>query len=398
MENISRTLRILHAADFHLGSPFAALSPQKAAIRQGEQQAAFRAVIDLCRSDRVQLLLLAGDLLDQLRFKGERLRSLIDSFARIPDTTVVISPGNHDPYTQDSPYMTESWPSNVHIFTGEFTHFYFPVLGAAVWGAAFTGLRAIRTLCPPGFSVKDAGKDAGYPEDTLHIVLMHGEIAETAQEKHSYNPVLREWIARSGADYAALGHVHDRSDLCRAGNTCFAYPGCPESRGFDEPGPRGVYIGMLSKGKAELDFWPVNQRSYFCPDISVDGSATQQELEDRIISFLQTEYGDDYTKCAFRIALKGALPADFTPNLSSLRERLAAIVFAVRVKDQTIAFSDPEELRRETSLRGVFADILLSRLEEARTAGDPDTELACQQALTLGLRAFTGEVLYSEDQ
>jgi len=166
MDSKDCKLRVLHAADFHLGSPFAALSASKTAIRQGEQRAAFRAVIDMCRKEKTQLLLLAGDLLDQLRFPAEQMRSLIDSFAGIPDTVVVISPGNHDPYTQDSPYAKQVWPSNVHIFTGEFSSFYFPEIGTAVWGTAFTGIRAVRTLCPPLFSVHTSD----YPADTIHIV------------------------------------------------------------------------------------------------------------------------------------------------------------------------------------------------------------------------------------
>ncbi len=387
-------LFVLHAADFHLGSPFSALSPQKAAIRQGEQRAAFQKVISLCREQKIQLLLLAGDLLDQLHFPAEQMRFVIDSFAGIPDTIVVIAPGNHDPYTKDSPYATEEWPDNVHVFTGEFTSFYFPEIGAAVWGAAFTGIRAVKTLCPPGFSVHHSS----YPEDTVNIVLMHGEIAETRAEKHSYNAIAKEWIAQSGADYAALGHVHDRSDINKAGSTFYAYPGCPEPRGFDEPGPRGVYLGTLSKGQADLEFVPVNMRSYFCPEISVDGAGTNQQIEEIVLSYLLSKYGGDFRLNAFRITLTGVLPADFTPNLISLRERLTAVVFAVRIKDATRSYSNPEELRREVSLRGVFANMLLESVDKFRAIGDQKKALEYEQALTLGLRAFEGEVTYGEDQ
>jgi len=394
MVSQSGKIKFLHAADFHLGSPFTALSASKAAVRQSEQRAAFRAVIDLCRKEEIQLLLLAGDLLDQLRFPAEHLRSVIDSFVGIPDTAVVIAPGNHDPFTKDSPYMTQQWPSNVHIFTGEFSSFSFPELNAVVWGAAFTGIRAVSTLCPPSFSVLQSG----YPEDTIHIVIIHGEITETLSENRSYNPVPKEWIAKSGADYVALGHVHDRSGLCKAGNTFYAYPGCPESRGYDEPGPRGVYMGTLSRGAAEISFIPVNQRNYYCPDIAVDGSDTQQQLEDRIVSFLRSSYGEDYTRAAYRITLSGALPPDFAPVLSSLRERLSSFVFDVRIKDRTRSFSNLEQLRREISLKGVFVDRLSVRLEQARAAGDAKLTEEYGQALTLGLRAFEGEVNYCEDQ
>ena len=228
------------------------------------------------------------------------------------------------------------------------------------------------------------------------LALME-EISETAAEKHSYNPILRGWIAQSGADYAALGHVHEKSGLCRAGSTFYAYPGCPEARGFDEPGPRGVYIGSISKGSVDISFVPVNQRSYFCPEISVAGAVTQQQIEDRILSFLRSSYGENFAHDAYRITLSGALPPDFTPNLTSLRDRLGTIVFAVKIKDNTNTLIDTEELRRENSLKGVFADIMLGKLEQARAGGDTEHIHEYELALTLGLRAFEGEVNYCED-
>ncbi len=392
---MSEKIRVLHAADFHLGSPFSGLSPQKTAIRQSEQQDAFRAVIDLCRQSHTQLLLLAGDILDQLRLSHEQIRSIADSFAGIPDTTIVISPGNHDPYNQDSPYMTQAWSANVHIFKDGFSSFYFPELSTAVWGAAFTGIRAAGSLCPADFQVDHV---SGYPEDTIHIVLLHGEIAETAAEKHTYNPVLRSWIARCGADYVALGHVHEKSGVCREGNTFYAYSGCPEARGFDEPGPRGVYAGTIAKGEVDLSYICVNRRNYFCPDIPVDGCSTPEQMEERILSCLKTTYGDSFSKDAFRITLTGAVPPDFLPNPASLRDKISSKVFAVRIKDRTSTLIDPQQLRRETSLRGAFVDLLLQKTEEARAAQDDKRVRVYEQALTVGLRAFEGEVNYCEDQ
>jgi exonuclease SbcD len=388
---MNHKVRVLHAADFHLGSPFSGLSAQKAATRQGEQQATFRAVIDLCRTENIELLLLAGDVLDQLRLPAEQLRSVCDLFEGIPDTEIVIAPGNHDPYHHDSPYFTQKWPSNVHIFTGDFSSIHIPKIAVTVWGAAFTGIRAPRSLCPPGFTVDPS-------EDMIQIILLHGEMTETAAEKKSYNPILRDWIRDSKADYVALGHVHEKSGLCKAGQTFFAYPGCPEARGFDEPGPRGVYAGTISKRKVDLVYIPVNRRNYYCPDISVDGCGTQEQTEERILMFLKREYGDFFAREAYRITLTGALPPDYSPNLVNLRDRLAERVFAVRIKDRTSTRIDPEQLRRETSLRGAYADRMLAKMEAARTANDEVQFMELERALTVGLRAFEGEVLYCEDQ
>ena len=53
---------------------------------------------------------------------------------------VFIAPGNHDPAVKNSPYVTEDWPDNVHIFLRpELEAVEVPELGCVVYGAAFTG-------------------------------------------------------------------------------------------------------------------------------------------------------------------------------------------------------------------------------------------------------------------
>ena len=61
--NMSK-IKILHAADLHLDSPFEGLPAGKAAIRRGEQRALLSRISELTRLECVQLVLLAGDLLD----------------------------------------------------------------------------------------------------------------------------------------------------------------------------------------------------------------------------------------------------------------------------------------------------------------------------------------------
>ena len=57
-------LTIIHGADFHLDSPFAGLTPQRAAQRRGEQRELLSALAELSRQRQADLVLLSGDLLD----------------------------------------------------------------------------------------------------------------------------------------------------------------------------------------------------------------------------------------------------------------------------------------------------------------------------------------------
>jgi DNA repair exonuclease SbcCD nuclease subunit len=390
---MSRALRIVHAADFHLGSPFSSLSSAKAQLRRAEQQQTFARVISLCLETNADFLLLAGDVMDQVRFSGESLREMIQQFSRIPETRVVIAPGNHDPYTEDSPYVTEAFPPNVYIFGKAFSSFSFPEISAVVWGVGFTGVRAPRFLAPPTFT----SRRAEFPEDTIHLLVMHGEVIESPGQKSAYNPIPRDFLVTSGADYIALGHVHEPSGVRKAGGSFFAYPGCPEARGYDEPGERGVYAGTVAKGQVDLRYIPVNTRLYVRPSIDVTGAMTEIQLEELCLSRIAETYGDSYREHAYRITLTGALPPDFTPSLASLRNRLGELVFDVRLYDETSTALDPELLRSENSLRGRFTDRILRAIEEAGAAGDESRRRDLELAFTLGLRAFEGEVPFDED-
>src|SRR5215212_1599064 len=98
-------LRLLHTADVHLGARHADLGARAAAQRE-RQFAAFVATVDLALSERVDVLMIAGDLFDsnvQPRRSVERvagqLRRLVAARIR-----TVITPGTHDVHDGASIY------------------------------------------------------------------------------------------------------------------------------------------------------------------------------------------------------------------------------------------------------------------------------------------------------
>ncbi len=80
--------------------------------------------------------------------------------------------------------------------------------------------------------------------------------------KGDYAPISKASIAGSGLDYLALGHIHQYSGLQREGDTYWAYPGCPEGRGFDEPGDKGVLWVEADAGEFTAEFSPCARRRY----------------------------------------------------------------------------------------------------------------------------------------
>ena len=97
-----RKIRILHAADLHLDSPFEGLSAGKAAVRRSEQRELLGRLSALARTEQADLVLLRGDLLDSGRPYFETGEELIRALGRI-GAPVFIAPGNHDFYSPQSP-------------------------------------------------------------------------------------------------------------------------------------------------------------------------------------------------------------------------------------------------------------------------------------------------------
>ena len=215
-ETYMNKLKILHIADMHMDSAFQGLGLGKAVVRRGEQRQLLSRMAELCERERVDLVLMSGDLLDSDSSYFETGEELAASLASIK-APVFSAPGNHDYYSPRSPYARLKLPENVHIFTkNTIEQMELKRLGVRVYGAAFTDKSSPALLT--GFA-------APREEGIFNLLCVHGEVGATQSK---YNPITVEELASSGIHYAALGHVHKASGLQKAGDTWYSWPGCPE--------------------------------------------------------------------------------------------------------------------------------------------------------------------------
>ena len=255
-------VRFIHGADFHLDSPFSGLTPEQAAQRRGEQRELLDRLAQLARERQADLVLLSGDLLDsEETVYRETAQALSQSLGAIP-CPVFLAPGNHDCYSPSSVYATLDWPDNVHIFpSGAMERVDLPELNCTVYGRAFLEPRQDRSPLA-GFHAEEDG--------TFRLGCLHGDTAPNSP----YGPITQEEIAASGLDYLALGHIHQYSGLQRAGETFWAYPGCPEGRGFDELGEKGVLYLEAEPGQVTAQFVPLCRRRYQILTVDLTGRPT----------------------------------------------------------------------------------------------------------------------------
>ena len=365
-------LRFLHAADLHLDSSFEALRAGKAAVRRGEQRQLLARMATLVQQERLQFVLLPGDLLDSELSYAETGEALIAALREMA-VPVFIAPGNHDFYSTNSPYARLNFPPNVHIFTeNALRAVELPELGARIYGAAYLEKESGPLL--RGFHAADDG--------LWNLLCLH---AELTKRPSSYAPVTEEELAASGLHYAAFGHIHKASGLCRAGKVWYAWPGCPEGRGFDETGEKSVSIVELDEQGCRLRPVCLALRRY--EDLSVNITGV-----DPLIA-IHSQLGDDTGRDVYRITLTGEL--DAPPDLNRLQLNLCDMFYALQLRDQTRLKESVWERAGDDSLRGLF----LKKLRAAHDAAGETEQALIEQAARWGLAALDHreEVLVHDD-
>lgn len=347
-------IKLLHAADLHLDSPFAGLPPEQAAARRQQARQLLEALPRLCRREGCRLVLLAGDLFDTGTVYRDTVDQLRQALAECP-AQVFIAPGNHDPMGPDSPYQRYPWPSQVHIFATPQIE-TLDLGDCTVSGAAFCDGQ-LPSLA--GFRAPQDGRP--------HFMVLHGDPNGPA-----YRTATPAEIAASGLCYLALGHIHRRAAYRTETCVTYAWPGCFMGRGFDETGPKGVYLVQAAPHAVQLHFQMLDAPRYEILDVPA------AQLAD-----LASQLPKDSARHHYRIRLTGDGPA---PDLAALQAQLAPYFASLQLVDATQPPLRPADAG-EDSLRGLFSKKMHSAIQAAPDAAQRQT---LELALELGLQALDG--------
>lgn len=332
-------LKILHTADWHLDSPFRGFAPKQRELLRRAQEEIPGKITDLCLREDCDMMLLAGDIFDGTP-SGETVALVKRELERC-GVPVLISPGNHDFCAPGSPWLEESWPENVFIFTGNLESVTIAGLDCRIYGAGYQSMDCPALLS--GFRAEGTEK--------YQIAVLHGD---PTQKNAPYNPITAAQVRASGLTYLALGHIH-KAGAFRGGETLCAWPGCPMGRGWDETGEKGVCIVTL-EDTADIQA------------VSLDTLRFQE---------LETEVGED-PKASVEALLPGLAGQDFYRisltgwgklNLEALKEQFRDYP-NLELRDQT---EDPDNLWKgagEDTLEGVYFRMLKNAMEEDPENGE----------------------------
>lgn len=363
-------MKIIHTGDLHLDSPFSSLDPSSSEKRRGALRAAFSSLVILAKTEKVDLFLIAGDLFDDECITKDTINAVVKDMASVPDCLFVITPGNHDPFTETSPYKLVKWPENVYIFFSECINcIEVDKLNARIYGSAFCS-QAKAPFTDTVFKASNDGK--------INILVHHGDIDNP---RSPYSPITHDMMENSGFDYIALGHVHKGTDILTAGSTKYAYCGCIEGRDFGETGYKSAIIGTIEKGNISLGRIKISNKRYEVVKFDATGASDFSDVIPEIVKECSS-FGDD---TLLRVEITGVTSESFSADTDVLKASLPAVSY-LEIKDMTQPLLNIAKLKENKSLAGEF----YRHIEPSLYSSDENEREIAQMALKYGLRAIYG--------
>lgn len=348
-------MKIIHTADIHLGSKIERkLDREKSEERKREVRTAFDKIIDYARKEGVSAIILAGDVFDSVRPLKKDKEFFYNAVKANENIDFLYLRGNHDVLES----YTENLP-NLKTFEKTWTSY-------AYGNVVITGAE----LCGDNFS--SAYSTLSLKKDDINVVTLHGQISDGAGE----NLINLKKLKDKNIDYLALGHIHSYKSGAIDGRGEWAYPGCPEGRGFDETGAKGFILLDVNGDKIEKKFIENSIRKI--NDVSVDVSGAKDVYTAGTIVKERIDFNKNDL---YRIRLTGEISFDAEGIEKDVAAMLAPRAYYITVKDETIIKTDISDYEGDVSVRGEFIRKVLN------SDYTPEEK---QAVITCGLKALAG--------
>ncbi|MDD6401065.1 MAG: metallophosphoesterase [Lachnospiraceae bacterium] len=291
-------MKFIHIADIHMG-----MAPDKGKIwsndRTEEIHNTFVKVTKICEADKIDLLIIAGDLFDSQPTE-KQLKELDFRLKQMGGTKTVIVAGDHDYISKDNKWSEHPFEADVKILSSEqIDEAYFEDLKVSVTGISYGHKECkkniIETMAPKR-------------EDTYNILLGHG-----GDDTHM--PFSREVVSKLGFDYVALGHLHKPSHMLK---NRMAYAGSLEPLCSTETGKHGYILGEVDEQRnTTISFVPISRRTYINMCVNVSPSDTNED----IVEILDEQIKKNGTQNIYNITIKGSLASNVAINMSAITRR-----------------------------------------------------------------------------
>jgi exonuclease SbcD len=374
-------LKILHTADIHLGAKFSGLG-NKGASQREQLRATFKNIIATAIDERVNIVLIAGDLFDANQQPQKNIDLVIEQFNLLGSNNIPVCliPGTHDSFDSSSIYKKvdfEGKCSNLKIFADEnISYKEYPSLDLTVYGKPNLSNRSY--ISPlEGLKRSTSSK--------FHIAMAHGSFyipEKIAKDDHVFR---LEEVKASDMDYLALGHWH-RVYACSEKPPAW-YPGPPEWIP-DQRESGAVLLVSLSDADGEVKVEPkmLGLRAY--DEVEIDMS----EIQD--LAKLKARISEGANQNLVRKAtLRGLRDTELIVNPEELETELGEEFFHLSIMDKSHPKSREVTEDEGRLIRNRFIELMKRQIEDLE---GEERDIA-ENALQYGIAFLDGKLDAKED-
>lgn len=308
-------MKFLHAADIHLDSPLRGLDRYEGApvdeVR-GATRRAFENLVRIALRERVDFVVIAGDLYDGDWPDFNTGLFFAKGMAQLGESGIAayVVRGNHDAMSKLT--RTLRMPANVHLFSEKApTTQCDDNLGLAVHGQSFA--------MGPVFEDLAADYPAAVP-GYFNLGLLHTALTGRPGH-HPYAPTTEQTLRAKGYDYWALGHIHTQEIVAR--DPWIVFPGNTQGRFVREAGPKGCCLVTVEGGSVRVEPVALDVMRWGTLELDVSDAPDIDALLDHAAREMRAQLDmADGRVLGLRIILGGAGPLYATVSASP--EALAA--------------------------------------------------------------------------
>ncbi|MBM3173330.1 MAG: DNA repair exonuclease [Chloroflexi bacterium] len=370
-------IKLLHTADIHLGAKFKGLG-EKGKVQRQQVCTTFKKLIALAIEEKVDIVLIAGDLFDSNQQPKSNIDLVIEQFGLLASKNIPICiiPGTHDCFDSTSIYrkvnLAEACP-NVTLFTaGEWSCQDFPALGLTVYGRPNSSNRSQQS---PLERLKRT------TSSQYHVALAHGSlnIGTVQEDDHVFTT---EQLQNSQMNYIALGHWHSVS-MCSDKGVVAWYSGAPEMIDRDQKQPGHVLlVSITDSGEVKVEPRRTGLRYRDEPEIHLDDVESVPQLKAKIME-------NANPNLVRRVFIKGMRGEDLHISPEELEDELSAGFFDLRIENQShpkiSQFSG--DVFEKQLIASKFASLMREHIEACQ---GEDREIA-EEALQYGIALLQGK-------
>lgn len=397
-------------SDLHLDRRFTggklAMPRPKAEKRMEEQRAALKRFVDDALNEKWDAALLPGDLFDKEQAEMAGKNFLVEEFNRLAPMPVIITPGNHDPYSNISVYNRENahyfggagqpaWGEHIHIITDR------EFVAIDIGDTRIVGCAFHEGMSAESSPLSKAG--ALLRKGAINILVIHGSLTDSFAQNPDEDyamPFDLATLRSLGFDYAAVGHYHSYQPLTdSAGGTIGAYAGGPMALTASDTGERGYIKGRVARNnpqdgslddtaQVDIEFVRADPRRIRNISADITGRNHPDSMREKMLAELESADENDIV-C---LTIAGRYPPGVPPKAP---DDIGGKFFHLKVidhseSDHEVNFGEaPPEEPPPKDAQDMFVRRMMNRYLDA----DEATKRIIEEATSYGLDAIkAGEV------